>query len=796
MSYRHPHIKEVTKGQILTGRELLRRQFVQKYEKAQQQDVNSFPDGGFMGLDWSNPFKGEGAAQLKSGAFSAGINMVGSLANKGLSGGLSSGAGNVIGSLSNVASAIPGPWGAVASGALQVIGGLTNRMFGSKINEEKVAEVKNDMASMDANIATAGDYNTLENNMQGDISFTKKDIGKDGWFSNKASNLYKKLHSQAEILNQRKDISALTSANQIAERTTDNLLRNYAAYGGDLNKEGRVVTGQELLRRQAEKGVNKFDGLTQQSNTLKRLRNANKSLETFVSVNSRYWKDPYEENKWPALEASYVKLKSPDNWDEYMSNFSDYDDTKKSFKWVPEPSKQEENTKLTTNKAGQQPQTINTKAVVTKTKKIVSPPQSQNTALSTNQNGNSITAEPSSAKLNQPLSNNSTDNRIDYNYNANQLKEPESTPYQLDDKGKLSQESINQGWIGNDIIGYYNTSPIKDPSRYSYGNPTAVDNNAINSLKQQLGGNTSTEPEVSQFKNINWSNIWKDASSISKSFAQGTAHRGTVTPISQTGNAVFDSIGNSVAGTMNIVDTLMKANSKRWNDNRTLSQKIGLAEGGSLKDNRVEILTGRELLRRQIADRVNKFSGEDTQTNAIQIAGNPETYINAGLDTIQLVGNAIDQGSLSVTRDEINQAQQGTQRGGQVVTGYDIIEANRPQPMQHVNRYDFRKNTVGMDVVNGISAGNTGAMAGYAMSNSPWGAAIGGTVGTLSSVAGSLIGRHKAKKEAEKMNYLVDLGNARNDLAYNTSIQQTAERQVDNLLQNWAAYGGLLGRRR
>lgn len=668
MSYSHPHIKEVSKGQVLTGRDLLRRQIIERYENSS--DKNSFAKGG--GLDWSNPFKNGNTQQA---GLSMASDVIGGAGNKVLSGGLSSGAGNVIGGLSNIASAIPGPWGAVAGAGLQIIGGLTNRMFGSKINEEKVAEVKNNIASMDANIATAGDYSTLENNMMSDINFTKKDIGKDGWFSNKAGKLYNKLHAQADILNQRKDISTLTSANQIAERTTDNLLRNYAAEGGSLNRD-----------------VNRFDGLSGTS----------------------------------SLQGPYI--------------------------------------------------------------------------------------------FNEPITGNE---------GIEQLKEQPQLQG-VDEKGNL-----REGWIGNDIIGYYNTNATKDPSRYSYGNPTAVDNEAINSLKQQLGSPTPTEPEVSQFKSVNWDNVWKDASSIAKNFARTTAHKGTVTPISQSSgqdySAAFNTIGNSIAGTMNIMDTLMKAGSKRWNDNRTLGQKIGLANGGDL-NNGGKVLTGRDLLRQSIIHRVNKFSGEN-DSSAIQIAGNQslygpngstdapewmsqgidtssfssgstggkgfdsgkvEKYANAAADAIQLAANAIDQGRLSVSRSEINQAQQGTQQGGQVLTGYDIIEANRPQPMQHVNRYDFRKNTLGMDVVNGVSAGNTGAMAGMALTNSPWGAAIGGVIGTASSVAGSLIGRHKAGNEAKKTNYLVDLGNARNDLAYNTSIQQTAEKQVDNLLQNWAAYGGLL----
>lgn len=63
---------------------------------------------------------------------------------------MTSGAGNVLQGLSGVAAAIPGPWGAVASAGLGVLGGLTNRMFGSKMNTENIAQVEANINSLNS----------------------------------------------------------------------------------------------------------------------------------------------------------------------------------------------------------------------------------------------------------------------------------------------------------------------------------------------------------------------------------------------------------------------------------------------------------------------------------------------------------------------------------------------------------------------------------------------------------------------------------------------------------------------
>ena len=148
---------------------------------------NYFDAGGF----WANPFKGAGGMDAKKALTSAAGAAVGQIGGSLIGGGMQSGAGNVLQGLSGIASAIPGPWGAVASAGLGVLGGLTNRMFGSKMNTENKAKVEANINNLNSFQSNASDFDMLANNWaNADVGMTFSDsfIGKDGWFSNEAKN--------------------------------------------------------------------------------------------------------------------------------------------------------------------------------------------------------------------------------------------------------------------------------------------------------------------------------------------------------------------------------------------------------------------------------------------------------------------------------------------------------------------------------------------------------------------------------------------------------------------------------
>lgn len=200
--------------------------------KKKKRKAHYFENGGY---DKSN--LGFNKDNFNNGLFNGAISAVGGAAGNAISGGLSSGAGNAISGLGDIASAIPGPWGAVASAGLKTIGGLVNAAFGSQINEQAVAKAKQannavanisfDAASVD-DLIDQSDFGVLGN-------LSKSDIGKDGWFSNKARNLTKRLNEQRAAANRAAVSNFANAAANIEDNLQDNALANYAANGGPLN---------------------------------------------------------------------------------------------------------------------------------------------------------------------------------------------------------------------------------------------------------------------------------------------------------------------------------------------------------------------------------------------------------------------------------------------------------------------------------------------------------------------------------------------------------------------------------
>lgn len=187
---------------------------------------------------------------IKSSAGAIG-SAVGQIGGNLIGGGLSSGVGNTIGSIggtigSTVSTVNPLVGGIISAGT-GLIGGLTNRMFGSKLNQENINQVKGNISST-ANTSFGGNADDLMNqlsdaSMLGDIN--RSDIGKDGWFSHKAKRLTNQLREQAEAANTR----LYGNFNQAADVANENQflqsMYNVGALGGPLFKEGGIMIKKE-----------------------------------------------------------------------------------------------------------------------------------------------------------------------------------------------------------------------------------------------------------------------------------------------------------------------------------------------------------------------------------------------------------------------------------------------------------------------------------------------------------------------------------------------------------------------
>lgn len=203
--------------------------------KIRKRRANYFDGGGFS---WQ---KGAGlgknmANAFNSGALSGAIGAASSMIGKGISGGLSSGVGNAMQGLSGIASAIPGPWGAVASAGLNVVGGLVNRAFGSQIDEQAVADIREDAKQLSNRQFDASNTADLLTNANYDLlgKVNTSDIGKDGWFSNKAGNLAKELTALNMYANNNVAANYAGSVEKVDTMNDFNALKNQTAFGGPL----------------------------------------------------------------------------------------------------------------------------------------------------------------------------------------------------------------------------------------------------------------------------------------------------------------------------------------------------------------------------------------------------------------------------------------------------------------------------------------------------------------------------------------------------------------------------------
>ena len=176
---------------------------------------------------------------FKSGALNGAATAVGGMVGGAIGGGLESGVGSAIDSLGNIASAIPGPWGAVAGAGLKVVGGLANRAFGSKMNQENIANVEGTINRLNSFQSDASNFDTLSDTWGSTAmgnNFSNGYIGKDGWLSHKAKKKARSLREQMELANAFAENTLQNNADNITETTMNNLEANYAALGGLLNQ--------------------------------------------------------------------------------------------------------------------------------------------------------------------------------------------------------------------------------------------------------------------------------------------------------------------------------------------------------------------------------------------------------------------------------------------------------------------------------------------------------------------------------------------------------------------------------
>ena len=197
--------------------------------------------------DWlNNVAQGKGLFKTPlsseaSSALGAVGGLAGGLAGGLIGGGMQSSTGDILGGIGKAASAIPGPWGMVAGAGLQVLGGVANRAFGSKMNQGNINKVEDTINQLNSFNADAGSFDDLAGIMESApsaMTFDNSFIGKDGWFSNKAKNKANALRKEMALARAWRDNSIDNNIENLRDSQMNNLLINYAAFGGPLHSHG------------------------------------------------------------------------------------------------------------------------------------------------------------------------------------------------------------------------------------------------------------------------------------------------------------------------------------------------------------------------------------------------------------------------------------------------------------------------------------------------------------------------------------------------------------------------------
>lgn len=211
---------------------------------------NTYAPGGLLGsfASWNegvtNQFmnSGVGGALGKLGVSSGGLggiangvaNMANSLMNPS---GNETGVGNALSAVGSLASNIPGVGGVIGAG-VNLVGGLVNAAFGSNINEEYVADVREAAQNQRTFTSDAKDNESLLSDWSSytDMAHVSQDdVGSDGWFSNKAKNLTKELNADIDKAN-RKAFANLTNAAWNVDANNDfNIMSSFAKNGGPIH---------------------------------------------------------------------------------------------------------------------------------------------------------------------------------------------------------------------------------------------------------------------------------------------------------------------------------------------------------------------------------------------------------------------------------------------------------------------------------------------------------------------------------------------------------------------------------
>lgn len=167
---------------------------------------------------------------------------IGNLAGGAISGGLESGAGSAIsnigGTIGSALSTVNPVLGGIVSAGSGIIGGGINRLVGSKLNTEKIAEIEKSNKAMNTVIVDSSNADSVMDqwtNQDFGANFSQADIGKDGLFGNKARRTYNRLKKGQDTARNRALLAYEDAIDAVDTQSDLNAIANFTAYGGPID---------------------------------------------------------------------------------------------------------------------------------------------------------------------------------------------------------------------------------------------------------------------------------------------------------------------------------------------------------------------------------------------------------------------------------------------------------------------------------------------------------------------------------------------------------------------------------
>ena len=213
---------------------------------------------GMFGIQ-GNSVAGMGIGALGSAVGQLGSNLIGG----GLESSVGSGITNIGGAIGSAVGMVNPVLGGIISAGSGIVGGITSAMFGSKLNKENIARinsVNNAMNILQVDDSTNNSVADAFGTVDFGSSFTRKDVGKDGWFSNKAKNKFKVLTAQRAAAINRANATLLNAAENADTTMDQEIMANFAANGGQLKRNVNLFPTGGFLSTQ---GGDFFTGITE-----------------------------------------------------------------------------------------------------------------------------------------------------------------------------------------------------------------------------------------------------------------------------------------------------------------------------------------------------------------------------------------------------------------------------------------------------------------------------------------------------------------------------------------------------